>query len=103
MELQGSNSVQLVTSAQPPNSQCLNDDDASEARHSRTRPNLTGHTLADRYLLTRKIGEGGMGEVYEARHQALGRRVAIKLLQSPFLFARHDFLQFFIVFPYLQF
>jgi serine/threonine-protein kinase len=36
--------------------------------------------LSSRYELLRKIGAGGMAEVYEARHLALGRRVAIKLL-----------------------
>src|SRR5438128_2255765 len=41
---------------------------------------LVGATLADRYDVTRKIGEGGMGAVYEARHKLIGKRVAIKVL-----------------------
>jgi serine/threonine-protein kinase len=32
------------------------------------------------YLLIRKIGEGGMGVVYEARHALLRRRTAVKIL-----------------------
>jgi serine/threonine-protein kinase len=41
---------------------------------------LVGNTLSDRYEVTRKIGEGGMGVVYEARHLLIGKRVAIKVL-----------------------
>ncbi len=41
--------------------------------------NLTGVTIGD-YRLTRFLGAGGMGEVYEAQQQALGRTVAVKVL-----------------------
>src|SRR5262245_53014579 len=41
---------------------------------------LVGVHLAGRYEVTRKVGEGGMGAVYEARHSLIGKRVAIKVL-----------------------
>ena len=41
---------------------------------------LLGATLSGRYLVTRKVGQGGMGAVYEATHTLIGKRVAVKVL-----------------------
>jgi eukaryotic-like serine/threonine-protein kinase len=41
---------------------------------------MVGSTLSGRYLVTRKIGQGGMGAVYEATHTLIGKRVAVKVL-----------------------
>ena len=40
-----------------------------------------GQTIGD-YLLQHELGSGGMGAVYEGRHRATGRRVAIKVLHA---------------------
>ncbi|MEZ4460250.1 MAG: protein kinase [bacterium] len=41
-----------------------------------------GRSLANRYQIREKIGEGGFAQVFEAVDQTLGRKVAIKLLKS---------------------
>ncbi len=43
-----------------------------------------GKLLDERYELRKVIGEGGMGVVYEGRHIALGRKVAVKILGEEF-------------------
>ncbi|MEZ4294274.1 MAG: protein kinase [Polyangiaceae bacterium] len=43
---------------------------------------LIGTLVAERYRVVRKLGEGGMGVVYEAVHEALRKPVAMKLLAS---------------------
>jgi serine/threonine-protein kinase len=41
---------------------------------------LEGVTLSGRYLVRRKVGQGGMGAVFEATHTEIGGRYAIKVL-----------------------
>lgn len=62
--------------------------DAAEPTQQKTPPksgarsdDLTGRTLGD-FLLERRIGQGGMGQVYLATQLSLGRKVAVKLLRT---------------------
>lgn len=45
--------------------------------HGDIPPELAGHP---RYEIVRLIGKGGMGDVYEARHRKMERRVALKVI-----------------------
>jgi len=51
----------------------------ADAPAGRTRQ---GELLGGKYLLEKRLGSGGMGDVWKARNVAVGREVAIKLLRS---------------------
>jgi serine/threonine-protein kinase len=44
---------------------------------------LIGQTVGN-YLVTQKLGEGGMGSVYLAEHPTIGKKVALKVLHPEF-------------------
>lgn len=64
---------------------CLKD--ASELVGVDAEPDagLVGVVLGGKFRVLRRIGGGGMGDVYEAEHQKLQKRVAIKMLHRQFL------------------
>ncbi len=41
---------------------------------------LIGTVVSERYRIIRKVGEGGMGAVYQAEHALIEKRVALKIL-----------------------
>jgi len=56
---------------------CQND--GTTLRASATS-DLIGSVIADRYHITKKLGEGGMGAVYLGEHVKMGRKSAIKVI-----------------------
>jgi tRNA A-37 threonylcarbamoyl transferase component Bud32 len=58
------------------------------------RPDV-GQLIHNKYRLVRLIGDGGMGSVYEAKHEVLGTKVALKFLH-PELSRRSGLVQRFL-------
>ncbi len=58
--------------------------DSSLTQATDPHSSLIGVTLVGRYQVIRKIGQGGMGAVYEALHLSIGKRVAVKVLLEKF-------------------
>jgi serine/threonine-protein kinase len=50
------------------------------------RPLQIGDVIASRYRLVEELGNGAMGQVFVAENEAIGRRVAIKVLKPDLLF-----------------
>jgi len=59
--------------------------DGSTLRAADPEGDLIGSVVADRYLVTDLLGEGGMGKVYLARHVRLPLQAAIKVLRAELL------------------
>lgn len=59
--------------------------DGSSLRAAEAEGDLIGTVIADRYLITDLLGEGGMGKVFLARHVRLPQQAAIKVLRPAML------------------
>jgi len=59
--------------------------DGTTLRSADLKEDLVGSVIADRYLVTDILGEGGMGTVYLARHVRLPQQAAIKVLRKEML------------------
>src|SRR5262245_43835281 len=65
------------------------------AQRATVSPDPRIGALFGNFRIVRKIGEGGMGVVYDAEHQKIGRRAAVKLLHRH-LVEKNDFARRFL-------
>src|SRR5438552_1822872 len=63
----------------PPEATACPRDGADLRDPTRTRDPLVGATLGE-YVIRRRLGEGGMGVVYEGEQPVIGKHVAVKIL-----------------------
>src|SRR6476620_7827604 len=70
-----------MDNATPPNTVA----DPPKPRTEKPAPDLTGKRLGD-FQLLRRLGQGGMGQVYLAEQISLKRKVAIKVMRPDLAF-----------------
>jgi serine/threonine protein kinase len=56
--------------------------DGTALRSQGESNDLVGSIIAERYHVIKKLGEGGMGQVYLAEHVKMGRKSAVKVMNS---------------------
>ena len=56
--------------------------DGSALRGAGGTTDLIDSIVAERYHITKKLGEGGMGAVYLGEHVKMGRKSAIKVMSQ---------------------
>jgi eukaryotic-like serine/threonine-protein kinase len=56
--------------------------DGTPLRTQGAEGDLVGSIIAERYHVLRKLGEGGMGQVYLVEHVRMGRKSALKVMNS---------------------
>ena len=61
--------------------------DGSVLRAHAAHGDLVGQVIGERYHVLRRLGEGGMGQVYLAEHVKMGRRSAVKVMHPALM---HD-------------
>ncbi len=58
--------------------------DPNPSLRDRELEDLAGRTVGGKYAVTRLLGRGGMGAVYEAEHVGIGKKVALKFVDREF-------------------